>query len=180
MRSAPVPELLDGAGSMLAPELVTSQLPVVRGAQIAGLGAALPPRVVINDEVGPPAGVDDAWIVRRTGISSRRHAEPGARLSDLAAQAARAALEEAGVDGADVDLVLVATITGDRLTPSTAPLVADAISAGRAGAIDVGAACTGFVSALSLATAMIEAGRDRKSTRLNSSHIQKSRMPSSA
>ena len=161
MRSAPVPELLDGAGSMLAPELVTSQLPVVRGAQIAGLGAALPPRVVINDEVGPPAGVDDAWIVRRTGISSRRHAEPGARLSDLAAQAARAALEEAGVDGADVDLVLVATITGDRLTPSTAPLVADAISAGRAGAIDVGAACTGFVSALSLATAMIEAGRSQ-------------------
>ena len=53
------------------------ELPVLRGAQIAGLGAALPPRVVSNDEAGRAAGVDDAWIVRRTGISSRRHAEPG-------------------------------------------------------------------------------------------------------
>ena len=97
--------------------------------------------------------------MRRTGIRSRRHAEPGDRLGDLAAVAASGALSDAGAIGADVDLVLLATVTGDQLTPATAPLVAEAIGAHRAGAIDVGAACTGFISAISLGTAMIEAGR---------------------
>ena len=145
--------------SASAPELLPVQRPVGCGAQIAGLGAALPARVVTNTQVGPPAGVDDAWIVRRTGIRSRRHAEPGDRLSDLAAVAASGALGDAGAIGADVDLVLLATVTGDQLTPATSPLVAEAIGAHRAGAIDVGAACTGFISAISLGTAMIEAGR---------------------
>lgn len=147
MRSAPAPELLE------------VERPVARGAQIAGLGAALPSRVVSNDQVGPPAGVDDAWIVRRTGISSRRHAAPSDRLSDLATGAARNALADAGVDGSEVDLVLVATLTSDQMTPTASPAVAEAIGASGAGAIDVGAACTGFVSALSLGAAMIEVGR---------------------
>jgi 3-oxoacyl-[acyl-carrier-protein] synthase-3 len=132
------------------------------GAQVAGLGIALPARVVPNDEIGSRAGIDDAWIVRRTGISRRHHAEPGDRLSDLAAEAALAALADANVAAEELDLILVATCSGDTLTPGTSPLVAAAIGADRAGALDVDAACAGFVSALALGTAMIEARRARR------------------
>jgi len=84
---------------------------------------------------------------------------PGERLADLAAEAARAALEEGDVSAADVELVLVATTTSDELLPNTAPLVAHALGAVRAGAVDLGAACTGFLSGLALGAAQIEAGR---------------------
>ncbi len=95
----------------------------------------------------------------RTGIRERRRARPDERLSDYATRAGAKALASAGVDAADIDLVLVATMSQDEVTPNTAPLVAHALGAERAGAIDVGAACTAFLSGLSLATAQIEAGR---------------------
>jgi 3-oxoacyl-[acyl-carrier-protein] synthase-3 len=103
--------------------------------------------------------VDDGWIVRRTGIRNRRVAGPGERLDGHAARAALRALDRAGVDPLDVDLVIVATTTADELMPGAAPLVAHAIGANRAGAFDVGSACTGFLSALAVGTGQIEAGR---------------------
>jgi 3-oxoacyl-[acyl-carrier-protein] synthase-3 len=128
-----------------------------RQAGVAGIGRALPAAVVHNDVIAERLGVDAEWIERRTGIRSRRHAR-GERLSDLAAAAGRAALADAEVDAGDLDLVLVATSTADDLLPNAAPLVAHALGT-HAAAADVGAACTGFLSALALAAAWIESGR---------------------
>jgi 3-oxoacyl-[acyl-carrier-protein] synthase III len=130
-----------------------------RTARMIGLGHHVPPEVVPNGPIAERIGVDDAWIVKRTGIKSRRRAAPADRLSDIATFAARRALVDAGVEAIDVDLVLVATMTPDELTPNTAPLVAHALGAEQAGAIDVGAACTGWLAALRLAAGQIETGR---------------------
>jgi 3-oxoacyl-[acyl-carrier-protein] synthase-3 len=130
-----------------------------RTASVLGLGHYLPAEVVSNDPIARRIGVDHEWIVKRTGIRSRRRAAPGERLSDLAAHAASKALRDAEVDETDLDLVLVATLSQDELTPNAAPLVAHALGADRAGAIDVGAACSGWLSGLSLAAAQIETGR---------------------
>jgi len=115
--------------------------------------------VVPNAEIGARIGVDSDWITQRTGILERRHADAHVTLADIASEAAERALSRAGVDAADVDLVLVATATADDRVPNAAPLVADRIGALGAGAIDIGAACTGFLSALDLATAAIGSGR---------------------
>ncbi|MCW2989464.1 MAG: 3-oxoacyl-(acyl-carrier-protein) synthase [Solirubrobacterales bacterium] len=131
----------------------------VRTAGIAGLGTALPPRVVGSDAIAARLGVEAGWIERRTGIRSRRHAGPGTTVASLASAAGAEALDAAGVLAEQLDLILVATLSPDDLTPNTAPRVAHALGAERAGAIDVGAACTGFVSALGLGAAVIEAGR---------------------
>jgi 3-oxoacyl-[acyl-carrier-protein] synthase-3 len=127
-------------------------------AGIVGLGCALPPRVVPNAEISPSIGVQDDWIERRTGIRERRYAEPGARLAELAAAAGRAALVDAGVNGAQVDLVLVASCSQDSVMPNAAPQVAHELGAQRAAAFDVGSACTGFIAALAAARAMLRSG----------------------
>ncbi len=129
------------------------------GAAIASVGISLPERSVANAPIAARLGVEESWIVRRTGIRSRRIAEPQERLATHATSAARHALERAEVDPAELDLVLVATTTADEVLPNTAPLVAHALGATRAGAFDVGSACTGFVSALSVGSAHVEAGR---------------------
>ena len=100
-----------------------------RTARILGLGHHVPPEVVPNGPIAERIGVDDAWIVKRTGIKSRRRALPGERLTDYAAFAGRRALADAGVDPRDVDLVLVATMTPDEITPNAAPVVANALGA---------------------------------------------------
>jgi 3-oxoacyl-[acyl-carrier-protein] synthase-3 len=133
-----------------------------RTASIIGLGHFLPAEVIPNGPIAARIDVDDEWIVKRTGIKARRRAAPTERTSDLAVFAARRALQDAGVDPLDLDLVLVATMTQDEITPNTAPLVAHALGAERAGALDIGAACTGWLSALSMATAQVEAGRADK------------------
>jgi 3-oxoacyl-[acyl-carrier-protein] synthase III len=130
-----------------------------RAAALASVAMAVPDRVVTNAAVAEGAGVTEQWIVHRTGVHERRHVSEGERLQDLATAAGRLALEEAGVDAKDLDLVLVATLAADELTPNAAPLVALDLGATRAGAMDLGAACTGFLSALSLATAQVEGGR---------------------
>jgi 3-oxoacyl-[acyl-carrier-protein] synthase-3 len=104
-------------------------------------------------------GVPEDWIVSRTGIRSRRVLGPEERLSDLAARAGSAALARAGLDAAELDLVLVATSSADELTPNAAPLIAHVLGAERAGAFDVGAACTGFLCALAVGASWIEADR---------------------
>jgi 3-oxoacyl-[acyl-carrier-protein] synthase III len=129
-----------------------------RTARIIGLGHKLPDRVVPNGPIAERIGVDAEWIVRRTGIRERRYAAPGERTSELATTAARRALQDAGLKPADIDLVLVATMTPDELTPNTAPLVAEALGIG-AGAYDVGSACTGWLAALSAAASQVETGR---------------------
>jgi 3-oxoacyl-[acyl-carrier-protein] synthase-3 len=130
-----------------------------RTAGIAGIGSALPPRRVRNAEIGARLGVSDYWIERRTGIRERRYAAAGQRVSDLAADAGRMALADARLEPHDIDLVLVATLAADEITPSTAPLVAHELGIADAAAFDVGAACTGAIAALAHATAWIEAGR---------------------
>jgi 3-oxoacyl-[acyl-carrier-protein] synthase III len=130
-----------------------------RPAAILSLAMAVPDNVVTNATVAEGAGVTEQWIVHRTGVHERRHVADGQRLQDLATAAGREALEEAGLSPSDVDLVLVATVGADELLPNAAPLVATDLGADRAGAMDVGAACTGFLSGLSLAAAQIESGR---------------------
>jgi 3-oxoacyl-[acyl-carrier-protein] synthase III len=120
---------------------------------------AVPENVVTNATVAEAAGVTEQWIVHRTGVHERRHFGDDERLQDLAARAGREALEEAGLDAADLDLVLVATMAADELSPNAAPLVALDLGAHGAGAMDVGAACTGFLTALSLAASQVECGR---------------------
>jgi 3-oxoacyl-[acyl-carrier-protein] synthase-3 len=128
-------------------------------ATIASVSASVPETVVGNAPIGERIGVDDEWIAKRTGIHSRHMLAPGERLSDLASDAGRQALELAGLDAPELDLVLVATTTADEILPNAAPLVAHALGAREAGAFDVGAACTGFLSGLSIGAAQIESGR---------------------
>jgi 3-oxoacyl-[acyl-carrier-protein] synthase-3 len=132
-----------------------------RTAGICGLGTALPERIVSSEEIGALVGVDAEWIERRTGIRERRYAAPGERVSDLAAAAGRMALKDAGLDASELDMVLVATVASDEITPAVAPVVAMELGAVNAAAIDVGAACSGSVAGLAHATSWIEAGRAR-------------------
>jgi 3-oxoacyl-[acyl-carrier-protein] synthase-3 len=130
-----------------------------RAAALASVAMAVPDNVVTNATVAEGAGVTEQWILHRTGVRERRHVAQGERLSDLAAAAGRGALEEADVRPNEIDMVLVATLAADELTPNCAPLVAHELGAHGAGTMDVGAACTGYLSALALATAQVESGR---------------------
>ncbi|MGE8591693.1 MAG: beta-ketoacyl-ACP synthase 3, partial [Alcaligenes sp.] len=135
-------------------------------AKIIGTGGYLPPRVVSNDDLAAELaqkGIEtsDEWIVERTGIRQRHLADPGVRTSQLATHAARQALEDAGVQAQDLDLIVVATSTPDYVFPSTACLVQAELGNKGAAAYDVQAVCSGFVYALTTAEAMIRAGRAR-------------------
>jgi 3-oxoacyl-[acyl-carrier-protein] synthase-3 len=142
------------------PEPATSWLSSAsRGAAILSVATALPEGRLTTTELAEQLGISADWIMSRTGIRERRRARPDERLSDYAAMAGAAALERAGVAAADLDLVIVATMTPDEITPNTAPIVAHALGAHRAGAFDVGAACSAFLVALAQATAQIECGR---------------------
>jgi 3-oxoacyl-[acyl-carrier-protein] synthase III len=133
----------------------------VRTAGIVGLGIALPERRVGNDSIASALGLADGWIERRTGIHERRYALPGERVVDLAQRAAEAALADASLDPSELDLVLVATVAADEITPNAAPLLAHALGCSETAAIDIGAACTGSLAALALGSAWIESGRAR-------------------
>jgi 3-oxoacyl-[acyl-carrier-protein] synthase III len=149
-QAGPVPEGFGAAASTAPP-----------GAAIAAIGTALPPRLVPNEEIAGELGVEADWIHQRTGIRSRRFAAPHESLTQLAVQAGREALQAAALEPEQLDAVLVATFTSDRLLPNAAPLIADALGARGAFACDLGAACTGFLSGLALGAAQIEAGRAR-------------------
>lgn len=117
---------------------------------VLGLGTDLPERVVSNDELSQQLDTSDEWIRSRTGIAQRHVVDAGDATSDLAARAGRRALADAGMDAADLGLVLVATTTPDHPIPGTAPLVA-ALLGVEVAAVDVNAACSGFVYGLQLA-----------------------------
>src|SRR5205807_3883680 len=112
-----------------------------------------------NREIAPRMGVEEEWIAKRTGTSERPWAADGERMSDFAAQAGSEALDRAGVQARELDLVLVATSTADEITPNAAPLVAGQLGASNAGAFDVGSACTGWLAGLAMACGQIESGR---------------------
>ncbi|WP_405493728.1 3-oxoacyl-ACP synthase III family protein [Nocardia sp. NBC_00511] len=119
-----------------------------------GTGACVPDRIVGNSEVGAAAGVDDAWIQRKTMIRERRWAACDQATSDLAVTAAEQALEAAGITAADVTAVVVATSTPDRPQPPTASYVQRALGA-QGAAFDINAVCSGFVFALAVADALV-------------------------
>ncbi|HZR94771.1 MAG TPA: beta-ketoacyl-ACP synthase III [Gaiellaceae bacterium] len=125
---------------------------------ITGLGAKVPDRVVTNDELAQYVDTSDEWIVERTGIRERRMASKDEALSDLALPAARTALAHAGVDGRDLDLIIVATVTPDMSFPSTGALLGHALGARDAAAYDLSAGCTGFMYALAQAYGMLAGG----------------------
>jgi 3-oxoacyl-[acyl-carrier-protein] synthase-3 len=131
----------------------------LRTAGIMSVATALPEGRLTTRELAEQLGITEEWILSRTGIRERRRAAPDERLSDFAGQAGEAALERAGLPAAELDLVIVATMTPDEITPNTAPIVAHALGAERAGAFDIGAACSAFLVALAQGTAQIECGR---------------------
>jgi 3-oxoacyl-[acyl-carrier-protein] synthase-3 len=134
----------------------------VRHSVVAGLGSALPKRRVTNDELAQSVDTSDEWIVERTGIRSRFIASDGETTGSLATEAARRALEHAGIDAGEIDLIVLATATPDQTFPSTATKVQAALGVNDCIAFDVHAVCTGFLYALSVADAMLRAGSANK------------------
>jgi len=125
---------------------------------ITGLGCKVPDRVVTNDDLKQYVDTTDEWIRERTGIRERRMASNEEALSDIALPACRDALAQAGVEGKDIDLLIVATVTPDMSFPSTGAILADQLGAVDAAAYDLSAGCTGFMYALAQAYGMLAGG----------------------
>jgi len=126
-----------------------------RTVSIIGTGSYVPERILTNAELEKMVDTSDDWIVSRTGIKERRMAAADEFTSDLAANAARRAIEQAGIDPDEIDLIIVATVTPDMFFPSTACFVQQKIGAKRAACFDVSAACSGFLYAIEIAQQFI-------------------------
>lgn len=126
---------------------------------IAGCGSALPQRVMTNADLSKIVDTSDEWIVERSGIKARHIAGDGETTRSLGTEAARRALAHAGLEAADVDLIIVATATPDNTFPATATLIQADLGITRGAAFDVHAVCSGFVYGLTVADAMIKAGQ---------------------
>jgi 3-oxoacyl-[acyl-carrier-protein] synthase III len=129
---------------------------------ITGLGVHVPERVMTNDDLTQYVDTTDEWIRDRTGIRERRIASEDEALTDVALPAARLALEDAGVTGSEIDLLISATVTPDMMFPTSSALMADTLGASDAAAYDLLAGCTGFVYAIAQAYAMLAAGLSRR------------------
>ena len=129
---------------------------------LAGTGSYLPEKELPNSYFESLVDTSDEWIVQRTGIKSRRMVAPEQATSDLCIAAGKRALEAAKIDAQDLDLVIVGTLTPDHLLPATSVLVQQGLGATRAGAFDVAAACTGFLTAMNTAEAFIASGRAKR------------------
>jgi 3-oxoacyl-[acyl-carrier-protein] synthase III len=126
--------------------------------RVTGVGSFLPPRVVTNDDLSDLMDTSDEWISSRSGIRERRWVDAGVTTSDLGLEAANRALESAGLQAADVDMLLVATLSPDHEFPGTACFLQAKLGIPGIPAIDVRQQCSGFVYGLSIADAMIRAG----------------------
>jgi 3-oxoacyl-[acyl-carrier-protein] synthase III len=140
---------------------------MTRYSRISGTGSFLPPRRLTNADLASELAVNgvetsDEWIVERTGIRARHFAAAEVCSSDLATEAARKALESAGLQASDIDLIIVATSTPDMVFPSTACIVQNKLGAAGCAAFDIQAVCSGFVYALTVADAMIRTGSASK------------------
>ena len=131
----------------------------MRRSQIIGFGSYLPKEVVTNDDLAKKIDTSDEWIRKRTGIAQRHIAADGELTSDIAEQAARAALENAGVSTDDIDLIVLATATPDNTFPATATRVQSNLDIRRGAAFDVQAVCAGYVYALATADNMLRLGQ---------------------
>jgi 3-oxoacyl-[acyl-carrier-protein] synthase-3 len=129
---------------------------------ITGLGVHVPERVYTNKDLEEYVDTTDEWIVERTGIRERRFASPEEALTDIAAPAARAALADAGVEAASIDLIVVATVTPDMMFPTSSALLADSLGMPDAAAYDLLAGCTGFMYALAQAYGMVASGLSKR------------------
>lgn len=130
----------------------------VRDVHIVGVGSSTPERVLTNRDLEQIVDTSDEWIVSRTGIRERRIAPPEASSSIFATEAARRALADAGMEGSQLDQIIVGTVTGDRVFPSTACLVQSRVGASKAHAFDISAACAGFLYGLSLGYQSVRTG----------------------
>lgn len=130
-------------------------------ARIIGTGSYLPQKELTNAELEKMVDTSDAWIIERTGIKKRHIAAPGETTCDLAEHAARHAIEAAKVDANDIDLIIVATTTANRVFPSTACLLQQRLDIHGCPAFDVQAVCTGFVYALGIADTFIQTGKSK-------------------
>ncbi len=129
-----------------------------RDVHIIGVGSSVPERVLTNRDLEQIVETSDEWIQSRTGIRERRISDPATPSSVLATEAARRALADAGIAASELDQVIVGTVTGDRVFPSTACLVQDNLGATKAHAFDLSAACAGFLYGLSLGVNAIRSG----------------------
>jgi 3-oxoacyl-[acyl-carrier-protein] synthase III len=131
-------------------------------AKISSVGHYVPPRLLTNADLEKMVDTNDRWITERTGIRERHIVDKGVATSDLATEAARACLERIGADAADLDAIIVATVTPDMAFPATACLVQDKLGATKAWGFDLSAACSGFVYALQVGAKLVESGVHRK------------------
>jgi len=132
------------------------------GSRLLGSGSALPQRKVTNAELAEQIDTSDEWIVERTGIRQRHIAGEGETTASLATAAARAALDDAGVDAKDIDLIIVATATPDNTFPATATKVQNALGCNGGVAFDVAAVCSGFLYALTTADSLLATGTGKR------------------
>jgi len=126
--------------------------------KITGTGSYLPEKILSNYDLEKMVDTNNDWIVERTGISERRIASPQENTTDLATHASLQAIEAAGLTPKDIDFIYFATTTPDRIMPNSASVLQAKIGAGKCGALDIYAACTGFLYGLSIADLMIKAG----------------------
>ncbi len=146
----------------ILPIAASMEPPRLQGAAISGLGFYVPDRILTNSELAERVDTSDEWIQSRTGIRERHIAAPHEATSDLALIAAHRALKNAGVDAADLDLILCATSTGDYVWPATACIIQDKLGAKHAAAFDLSAACSGFCYGLATAAGFIQTGAMKK------------------
>ena len=131
---------------------------IIRSVKIIGTGSFVPDQVVTNKELAEKLPTTEEWIFENLGIKERHIAAPNESTSDLASKAAIKAIENAGLRAEDVDLIIMATATPDRLAPSTACIVQEKIGAKNAAAFDINAVCSGFLYALAIGSQFISAG----------------------
>lgn len=132
-----------------------------RRAAFLGTGHAYPEGILTNADLANMVDTSDEWITTRTGIKQRRKAAPGEYTSLFAVRAAREAIERAGITAEDLDLLICATVSPDQILPSTGCIIQAELGANRAAAMDVVAACSGFLYGVSLANAMIQSGQSK-------------------
>lgn len=133
--------------------------PKVPNSMILGIGSAVPEKVLTNQDLEKIVDTSDEWIRTRTGIERRHIVDETTKNSELSAQAAKIALQNAGIQPEEIDVILVATVTGDATFPSTACYVQELIGAVNASAMDVQAACSGFLYNMTIADSLITAGK---------------------
>ncbi len=140
--------------------------------KIKGVGSYVPSRVVTNDDLSNLVDTSNEWIVERTGIYERRISE-GEETTDIAYKAAKIALEDSGIKGEELDLIIVATITPDYFTPSVACMIQKKLNARNATAFDINAACTGFIYALEVGESLLKTGRYKKALIIGAETLSK-------